>query len=667
VEVQSFVMQPFLPKLFGHLANSPERAFANMQPSTPMWSFLADRWQRKIRFVPNPEPTPIAVAVDTASAPTAEQSADVHDDSEVGDCSSIAGDTVADSSGAETDEAPTAVAARRQQRVAPKTPLQGIPNKGRGPSAPANNDPEVGNFGLFFGNWGQRATLGGDAHKKARRQTHDRQLLKCPAQVIVLCEACEGIEELLRQAPEEGTPEQAGLEGRCTYEYFVVRGAEPEAAVLIAARMDNTTFLECLEYEVHNDHNYTEKGKPKQARSRMLVCKVGFKQNVGHLGKELVVCGVHGHYRTMKFEWPQALQAFWDRLAKKIRAHRIQFLAGDFNMSVTEVVKQLRSRGIESDCIAWYPWQHMTSDLHGQKLGLDSCGIFYIGGSVQVSLHWGFNHIDILTAVAEEQHADEDSWTLDVYRGTNHPGQHWAAYRSRALNEPSDQKNLKNRLEDLLLPSTTQRQLKSIIKREGSVYCPYLRFKQKQMDRSEWLVKDEVHNGAHFPLCVFTNNARARSQAKALERSQKKHIYSDWTEWTDLQKKHTYSHWTDWPDAQKKHTYSDWTDWTEWTHHHQYAEDSKHRGQYAEDSRIVTKACTQETCAPAVAEAHVTKACTQETCEPAVAKAHVTKACTQETCEPAVAKAHVQRNAVATAHALSIGATGDTARSIVHI
>ncbi len=28
-----------------------------------------------------------------------------------------------------------------------------------------------------------------------------------------------------------------------------------------------------------------------------------------------------------------------------------------------------------------------------------------------------------------------------------------------------------------------------------------------------------MHNGAHFPLCVFTNNARARSKQRAMERA----------------------------------------------------------------------------------------------------------------------------------------------------
>ncbi len=50
---------------------------------------------------------------------------------------------------------------------------------------------------------------------------------------------------------------------------------------------------------------------------------------------------------------------------------------------------------------------------------------------------------------------------------------------------------------------------------------------QKQMDKSEWHVNNEIHNGAHFPLCVFTNNARARSKEKALLRSQKR---GGWTQ-----------------------------------------------------------------------------------------------------------------------------------------
>ena len=59
----------------------------------------------------------------------------------------------------------------------------------------------------------------------------------------------------------------------------------------------------------------------------------------------------------------------------------------------------------------------------------------------------------------EEQTADRYTKKLDVYQGTNHPGQHWAAYRSRALKEPDAWKDLRRRLKDLLTPSTTDVEL----------------------------------------------------------------------------------------------------------------------------------------------------------------------------------------------------------------
>ena len=89
-----------------------------------------------------------------------------------------------------------------------------------------------------------------------------------------------------------------------------------------------------------------------------------------------------------------------DRLAAHVRKFRVKFVAGDFNMALTEVCKQLGNRGIVCDCVAWYPWKHVpqattlgtqavVADLvaakeqdigrNGQRLGFDSCGIF---------LHW---------------------------------------------------------------------------------------------------------------------------------------------------------------------------------------------------------------------------------------------------------------------------------------
>jgi len=429
---------------------------------------------------------------------------------------SIAGDTVDSEADGDADDAEVS-AALRQRRLAPREPLQ--TNRERNPSSKYNSEPEVGNFGLFSGNWGLRGTVGGKDAQRLRREIQDRQILRNPGQVVVVVEASRQLEELLQRPPVEGDSEpQSRLQARSTHEYFVARGRE-ESAVLVAARKDSVSSLECLHHEVHNDHAYKEKKKGKIARSRMMVCKVSFKQNIGHLGKEIVVCGAHGHYKTMKMEWPQAWVAFWDRLARYVQTFGIQFLAGDFNMSFTEVPKQLRSRGIACDCVAWYPWQQpreqpmavtMTTE---QRLGFDSCGIFYIGGGVHVQTPWSLQDIDILAAVAGE------SPFLDVYPGTNVPGQPWHCYRSRAYGERPDEKNLQDRLRDLLTPSTRQEELESIPTREGVNYCPYLRLKQKQMDKNEWLVDGGIHNGAHFPLCVFTNNSSARSEKRSRERS----------------------------------------------------------------------------------------------------------------------------------------------------
>ncbi len=256
------------------------------------------------------------------------------------------------------------------------------------------------------------------------------------------------------------------------------------------------------------------------------------------------MAGAHGHSETMKCHWPAVLQEFWNRLAIKCRKFGIRFLAGDFNMSFTEVTKQLRSRGIECDCIAWYPWIHATQRVHDQSLGLDSCGIFYLGGTVEVSMPWSVDEIDVLTAVAEDEgsapleEADNPCTSisicppmLDQYRGQNHPGQHWGCYRSKSFHETNQDRNLRQRLVDLLTPSTTPEELRDLQSQKQGFYCPYLRLRQKRMDKEEWLVRDiskgsyiqcEIHNGAHFPLCVFTNNARARSEEKCRERNEKR-------------------------------------------------------------------------------------------------------------------------------------------------
>ena len=148
------------------------------------------------------------------------------------------------------------------------------------------------------------------------------------------------------------------------------------------------------------------------------------------MGKELVFTGVHGNYRLMKYEFgTQLLIQFWDNLADILRSHGTHIMGGDFNMSFTQVIVELRRRGITCDCIAWYPWMHGEYRTHGQALGIDSCGIFYIGGRVQVTLTWSLADVEELTAaVAGPIESKKD---LHVFHGSNHPGQPWSCYREK--------------------------------------------------------------------------------------------------------------------------------------------------------------------------------------------------------------------------------------------
>ena len=430
---------------------------------------------------------------------------------------SIAGDTVVESSDAESkNKHPTAVAARRQARAMPEVPVQGDITRQHGTR---NSDPEVGNFSLFLGNWGERGTLG-DREQARRTEAMDLQISKNPANVIVLLESTVAQVQLLQAAAVAGDLDVPGLVGRPKHEHYVLRGNEDQA-ILIAARKDTVAALQCLFYESHEDHPYTQKSKPRMARSRLMVAKYQSKQNIGHLGKDIVIAGAHGNNKTMNHEWPTVWTEYWKRLAAYIETYGIQFLMVDWNMSLTEGPKQLRSRGIECDCVAWYPWRHVDPGdaikaemTNTTPLGFDSCGIFYLGGTVQAKPQYCLSDIDSLTAVAGvlgNEHLSGNFFGVDLhtYKGQQTPGKHWSCYKSEKLKA---QKNLTNRLKDLLTPSTTQKDLATIPIREGKKYCPYLRLKQKEVDRKYWIPQGgNLHNGAHFPLLVYTKSASGRS------------------------------------------------------------------------------------------------------------------------------------------------------------
>ena len=69
--------------------------------------------------------------------------------------------------------------------------------------------------------------------------------------------------------------------------------------LLMAARKDNCTCLFLQKYDLWIDKAYKDNCITKAAASKLMICKVCFKQNIGHSGKTTNVCGVHGHRKTM--------------------------------------------------------------------------------------------------------------------------------------------------------------------------------------------------------------------------------------------------------------------------------------------------------------------------------------------------------------------------------
>ena len=96
------------------------------------------------------------------------------------------------------------------------------------------------------------------------------------------------------------------------------------------------------------------------ATSRSMIVQYKSKQMVGHLGYDFNVMASHGNNNTMRLEWRDPWNEWFDRHAQFARTYNIKFWCGDFNMSPTEVPNQLRSRGIHADCCAWYPWKHIN-------------------------------------------------------------------------------------------------------------------------------------------------------------------------------------------------------------------------------------------------------------------------------------------------------------------
>ena len=170
----------------------------------------------------------------------------------------------------------------------------------------------------------------------------------------------------------------ASLEARPSFQYDVLRGHEAGNTLLIASRRNITQSLQMLKWKKNADGTYKDKQKKeKQAYTRLMFASIVFtKPTCGRTS--MVMANAHLHHLTAKratAAFGRALNDFWDNLVNDILSLEVTVLAGDFNMSLYQVVGELRQRHIAAHCAAWLPWRKAsTGDLH-----FDSCGIFLLG------------------------------------------------------------------------------------------------------------------------------------------------------------------------------------------------------------------------------------------------------------------------------------------------
>ena len=164
-----------------------------------------------------------------------------------------------------------------------------------------NSREDVGNCGLFFGNWGKRK-------EKAVDEDLSLQLKHCPAQIIGLCECQVELEAHLADDPiEPGTgaahPAVAEMEKRPGFSWHTLRGQE-DISCCIAARRNNCTHIEKLAWHRMLEGRYSVKPKkgsrPKVANAytRLLMAEVGMKHNVGLIGTAIRVGVCHFHHQV---------------------------------------------------------------------------------------------------------------------------------------------------------------------------------------------------------------------------------------------------------------------------------------------------------------------------------------------------------------------------------
>ena len=184
------------------------------------------------------------------ASPHGDADSDLDGDADNWSDSQSSGGRKGDSVGSQTDAELkrgdlSAVSARRTEMAQPKHRVVGDRHPYHEP-AERNRRKDVGNFGIFVGNWGERSAT---SRKSADcRMLHDSQVMGSPGELIVILEANRAVADMLKQPPRHVPDEMNGpprhnakapvgnMSKRDHYQHMVVMTDYPHGQILMAAR-----------------------------------------------------------------------------------------------------------------------------------------------------------------------------------------------------------------------------------------------------------------------------------------------------------------------------------------------------------------------------------------------------------------------------------------------
>ena len=124
----------------------------------------------------------------------------------------------------------------------------------------------------------------------------------------------------------------------------------------------------------------------KAARSRIIMVAAALQ--LPWCGKtRVVVCSCHFHCFTAKRlqGFAETHDLFWNELASTIVAQQVRILAGNFNLSLWIVAREMRRRGVQSTLAAAFA----LAEPCASEATSESCGIIRIGPVASTQFFWG--------------------------------------------------------------------------------------------------------------------------------------------------------------------------------------------------------------------------------------------------------------------------------------